>query len=98
MLALPEGHDIHTAARSGHLLGGFWTPSDTLLCTRKSDPEACPQISPSPSLSPQVKFSPVPEGESGLHLDPLTKDTFTNASKLVVLRTTGEVRTLNPKV
>jgi hypothetical protein len=33
----------------------------------------------------------VPEGESGLHMDPVTKDTFTNASRLVVLVPSGEV-------
>ena len=38
-----------------------------------------------------VRFTPVPEGESGLHMDPVTKDTFTNTSKLVVLRPTGDV-------
>ncbi|KAI8471896.1 MAG: hypothetical protein J3K34DRAFT_416046 [Monoraphidium minutum] len=38
-----------------------------------------------------VKFTPVPEGETGRYMDPITKDTFGNASRLVVLAPTGDV-------
>lgn len=38
-----------------------------------------------------AKFTPVPEGEGGLYMDPITKDTFTNANKLVLLKPTGDV-------
>lgn len=33
----------------------------------------------------------MPEGEPGRYMDPLTKDALTNASKLVVLKKTGDV-------
>lgn len=36
-----------------------------------------------------VRWTPVSEDEPGKHMDPITKDTFTNSSKLVVLATTG---------
>ncbi len=47
----------------------------------------------------QVKWAKVPDDEEGpsggeaggRHMDPLTKDTFTNASKLVVLKNSGDV-------
>lgn len=38
-----------------------------------------------------VKFTPVPEGETGRYMDPITKDTFTNTSRLVVIAPTGDV-------
>ena len=37
----------------------------------------------------EVRFTPVPDDESGKHMDPVTKETFTNISKLVVLASTG---------
>ncbi|MEW5299194.1 MAG: hypothetical protein WDW36_002232 [Sanguina aurantia] len=39
----------------------------------------------------QMKFTRVREGEEGKYMDPVTKDNFTNASKLVVLLPTGDV-------
>jgi hypothetical protein len=36
-----------------------------------------------------VKFTRVPEGQSGFAMDPVTGDTFTNSSRLVVLKSTG---------
>jgi hypothetical protein len=36
-----------------------------------------------------VNFTRVPEDQTGYAMDPVTGDTFTNASKLVVLRPTG---------
>lgn len=38
-----------------------------------------------------MRWTRVPEGDPGLHMDPITKETFTNASKLVVLAATGWV-------
>ncbi|KAG2422207.1 hypothetical protein HXX76_016207 [Chlamydomonas incerta] len=38
-----------------------------------------------------VRWTPVPDGEPGKHMDPITKETFTNSSKLVVLAPTGDV-------
>jgi len=37
-----------------------------------------------------VKFTPVPDGAPHEYMDPVTKDGFTNASRLVVLKPTGE--------
>lgn len=37
-----------------------------------------------------VRFTRVPEEDSGVYMDPVTKDTFTNASSMVVLRPTGD--------
>ena len=37
-----------------------------------------------------VKFTKVPEEDSGVYMDPVTKDTFTNASSIVVLKPTGK--------
>ncbi len=49
-----------------------------------------------PTRPPQelvaVRFTPVPEGEPGKHMDPITKETFTNTSRLVVLAPTGWVQ------
>lgn len=36
-----------------------------------------------------VRFTPVPDGEPGKHMDPITKETFTNTSQLVFLAATG---------
>ena len=36
-----------------------------------------------------VKFARTPEEDSGVYMDPVTQDTFTNARSLVVLRPTG---------
>jgi hypothetical protein len=36
-----------------------------------------------------VKFTRVREGESGLYMDPVTMETLTNSSKLVVIAPTG---------
>lgn len=38
-----------------------------------------------------VRFTPVPEGAEGQFMDPLTKDTLTNHSKLVCIKTSGDV-------
>ncbi|PSC69552.1 Nitric oxide synthase-interacting [Micractinium conductrix] len=38
-----------------------------------------------------VKFTPVPDGGPHDFMDPITKDVFTNASRLVVLKPTGDV-------
>lgn len=37
-----------------------------------------------------VNFTRVPEGEDGFAMDPITKDTFTNANRLAVLKPTGK--------
>lgn len=66
-------------------------------------PQPCPRPPPQPctctppqpgNLSPPqdlitVKFTPVPDGGPNEYMDPVTKDGFTNASRLVVLKPTG---------
>lgn len=37
-----------------------------------------------------VRFTRVPDDKDGYAMDPVTKDTFSNANKLVVLRPTGD--------
>lgn len=39
----------------------------------------------------QIHFTPVPAGEDGRYMDPVTKDTLTNASRLLVIVPTGDV-------
>ncbi len=36
-----------------------------------------------------VRFTCVPESEDGYAMDPVTKDTFSNANRVVVLKPTG---------
>ena len=36
-----------------------------------------------------VNFTHVPENEAGYAMDPVTKDTFSNASRLAVLKSSG---------
>jgi nitric oxide synthase-interacting protein len=36
-----------------------------------------------------VRFTRVPDGGPHEHMDPVTKDVFTNSSRLVVLKPTG---------
>ena len=39
-----------------------------------------------------VKFTRVREGEDGRYVDPISGDSFTNSSKLVLIKPTGEVQ------
>jgi nitric oxide synthase-interacting protein len=79
------------------LLQAFWLPNQVegaKVATEKPDTNTyCPASGNKLRLKDlvSVKFTPVPEGSSGRHMDPITKDTFTNASKLVVLAATGDV-------
>lgn len=74
----------------------FWVPSkapDARTNLEKPDSSTfCPASGKKLKLKDLIplKFTQVPEGESGVHMDPVTKDNFTNASALVVLRPTGE--------
>lgn len=38
-----------------------------------------------------MKFTRVPEGQPGRYHDPVTRDTFTNKHRLVLLKATGDV-------
>ncbi|KIY93552.1 Nitric oxide synthase-interacting protein [Monoraphidium neglectum] len=78
-------------------LNAFWVPSkapEAKLSKEKPDGSTyCPASGKKLRLKDlvDVKFTPVGEGDAGLFMDPITKDTFTNTSRLVVLTTTGDV-------
>ena len=73
----------------------FWVPqksTEARINLEKPDSNTfCPASGKKLKLKDliPVKFTAVPEGESGTHMDPVTKDNFTNASSLVVLKPTG---------
>lgn len=73
----------------------FWVPSQAPaskdLLAKPDSATLCPASGKKLRLKDCVaaKFTRVPEGEGGRYMDPVTKDTFTNATKLVVIRPTG---------
>ncbi|GBF93568.1 hypothetical protein Rsub_06288 [Raphidocelis subcapitata] len=77
--------------------GSFWVASkapEAKAATERPDASTlCPASGKKLRLKDlvEVKFTPVPEGASGRYMDPVTKDTLTNASRLVVLVPTGDV-------
>jgi hypothetical protein len=74
----------------------FWLPSQQSeskdLMQKPDSATYCPASGKKLRLKDcvAVKFTRVREGESGLYMDPVTLETFTNASKLVVIAPTGE--------
>lgn len=80
-------------------VNAFWVPSKAPDGARASEAERpdgstlCPASGKKLRLKDlvDVKFTPVPKGEAGRWMDPVTKDTLTNASRLVVLAPTGDV-------
>lgn len=73
----------------------FWLPSKTpearQLAERPQMDTICPATGKKLKLKDltTVNFTRVPEGEDGFAMDPVTKDTFTNASRLAILKPTG---------
>lgn len=73
----------------------FWVPSKAPDAKQVlAKPEAttfCPASGKKLRLKDliPIKFTRTPEEDSGVYMDPVTQDTFTNASSLVVLRPTG---------
>lgn len=73
----------------------FWVPSkapDARQVLAKPDTATyCPASGKKLRLKDliAVKFARTPEEDSGVYMDPVTQDTFTNASSLVVLKPTG---------
>lgn len=73
----------------------FWVPSkapDARQVLAKPDTSTyCPASGKKLRLKDlvAVKFARTPEEDSGVYMDPVTQDTFTNASSLVVLKPTG---------
>eukprot|EP00775_Hariotina_reticulata_P008739 gene8739-8919_t len=78
-------------------LRAFWVPSQAPeakdLMQKPDTSTYCPASGKKLRLKDcvAVKFTKVPEGEPGRYMDPVTKDTFTNTSKLVVIAPTGDV-------
>lgn len=74
----------------------FWLPSKTpeanILVDKPDMSTVCPASGKKLRLKDliPVRFMRVPEAEDGYAMDPVTKDTFSNASRLVVLKATGE--------
>lgn len=75
----------------------FWVPSkapDARQVLAKPDTATyCPASGKKLRLKDliAVKFARTPEEDSGVYMDPVTQDTFTNASSLVVLKPTGDI-------
>ena len=73
----------------------FWLPSKTpeakALLGRPDMDTFCPASGKKLRLKDliPVRLTRVPEGQTGFAMDPITKDTFTNASRLVLLKPTG---------
>lgn len=73
----------------------FWVPSQgkeaRQVLAKPDEHTYCPASGKKLRLKDliPVRFSRVPEEDSGVFMDPVTKDTFTNASSLVVLKPTG---------
>lgn len=73
----------------------FWLPSmgsEAAQLMSKPDMDTyCPASGKKLRLKEliPVRFTRVPEGESGFAMDPVTRDNFTNASQLVLLKPTG---------
>ncbi|KAK9816323.1 hypothetical protein WJX74_004009 [Apatococcus lobatus] len=77
----------------------FWLPSQTADHRTKLEKPDLDTVCPASGKKLRLKdlipvhFTPVPEGSSGRHMDPITHDTFSNSMQLVVLRPTGDVLT-----
>ena len=75
----------------------FWVPSQgkeaRQILAKPDEHTYCPASGKKLRLKDliPVRFSRVPEEDSGVFMDPVTKDTFTNASSLVVLKPTGKL-------
>lgn len=78
----------------------FWLPSKTpearQLAERPQMDTICPATGKKLKLKDltTVNFTRVPEGEDGFAMDPVTKDTFTNASRLAILKPTGMIHNI----
>lgn len=73
----------------------FWLPSQTADHRNKLEKPDLETVCPASGKKLRLKdlipvrFTSVPEGSSGRHMDPITHDTFSNSMQLVVLRPTG---------
>mmetsp|Transcript_32152 Transcript_32152/g.82337 ORF Transcript_32152/g.82337 Transcript_32152/m.82337 type:complete len:321 (-) Transcript_32152:241-1203(-) len=75
----------------------YWLPSKTpeaqAQLEKPSSDVLCPNTGKKLRIKELIplKFTKVPEGETGRYMDPITKDTFSNKSVLVALKPTGDV-------
>jgi nitric oxide synthase-interacting protein len=78
-------------------LRAFWVPSQTPqtkdLMDKPDSSTYCPASGKKLRLKDcvAVKLTRVREGESGLYMDPVTMETLTNSTRLVVIAPTGDV-------
>uniref|UniRef100_A0A7R9YV45 Nitric oxide synthase-interacting protein zinc-finger domain-containing protein n=1 Tax=Chlamydomonas euryale TaxID=1486919 RepID=A0A7R9YV45_9CHLO len=78
-------------------LKAFWMPSKApeaeIHLEKPSTDTLCPASGNKLRMKDliPIRFTPVPQGADGLYMDPITKDALTNHSKLVVIKTTGDV-------
>jgi len=84
--------------RAKQLKNVFWLPGQSEAQQKVEKPDQdtlCPASGRNLKMKDlvDVKFTPVPDASAteGRYMDPLTKDVFTNAHKLVVIAPTGEV-------
>lgn len=76
----------------------FWLPSQTADHRNKLEKPDLETVCPASGKKLRLKdlipvrFTSVPEGSSGRHMDPITHDTFSNSMQLVVLRPTGTLQ------
>ena len=74
----------------------FWLPSKTPEARAALDKPSLDTICPATGKKLKLKdlitvnFTRVPEGEEGFAMDPVTKDTLSNANKLAVIKPTGD--------
>ena len=75
----------------------FWVPSQTqeaaVIIEKPDGSTRCPASGKKLKLKDliEVKFTPVTGGEPGEYMDPVTRDPLTNASKLILIKPTGDV-------
>ena len=85
----------HPEINSLQEMKAFWLPSKTpearQLVEKPEMDTICPATGKKLKLRDltTVNFTRVPEGEDGFAMDPITKDTFSNANRLAVLKPTG---------
>ncbi|KAJ9525205.1 hypothetical protein QJQ45_020734 [Haematococcus lacustris] len=79
----------------------FWMPGSVpdaeVVVEKPSNDTLCPACNKPLKLKDlvPVRFTKVPGDKEGRHMDPVTKDIFTAATKLVALRPTGDVVALD---
>ena len=79
----------------------FWLPSKTPEARAALEKPSLDTICPATGKKLRLKdlitvnFTRLPEGEGGFAMDPVTKDTLSNANKLAVIKPTGQ--SLYPK-